>query len=56
MNLFLKNLGILVVILGACLLGYYMSIAHHGNGILIAAGVMMIGGIALHVILNRIFD
>ncbi len=56
MNQFLKNLGILVVILGAALLGYYMSVAQHGNGILVAAGVLMVGGIALHIILNRIFE
>ena len=56
MNQFMKNLGILVIILGACVLGYYMLVAHHGNGILISAGVLMIGGIALYIILNRIFD
>jgi len=56
MNVFLKNFGIILIILGVVVLGFYSLEPSTSNAPLIFAAGLMIGGIAVHVILNRIIE
>ncbi|MBK3518387.1 hypothetical protein [Carboxylicivirga marina] len=56
MNTFLKNFGIILIILGVVVLGFYSMNNPTSNTPLIFAALLMIGGIGAHVILNRIID
>lgn len=56
MNTFLKNFGIILIILGAVVLSVYSTNPTASNTPLVFAALLMVGGTALHVILNRIID
>lgn len=56
MNQFLKNFGIILIILGVCVLAFYTINSPVSNTPLVFAGILMIGGIAAHVILNKIIS
>ncbi len=56
MNELLKNLGIIFVIAGVAVIGIYALNTPVSNTTLIISGALAIGGVALHVILNRILD
>lgn len=56
MNTFLKNFGILLIILGVVILGVYTINTPVSNLPLVFSGLLMIGGIAVHVVINRIMD
>lgn len=56
MNHFLKNFGVLLIILGVVVLGFYTLNTPVANTLLVLAGLLMVGGIAAHIILNRIIE
>lgn len=56
MNQILKNFGILLIVLGVVVLVIYTINPPVGNVLLILAGLLMVGGIAAHVILNKIIQ
>ncbi|MCT4589877.1 MAG: hypothetical protein N4A71_18780 [Carboxylicivirga sp.] len=56
MNTFLKNFGIILIILGVVVLGIYSIDTPASNTPLIFAGLLLIGGTIVHVILNRIIE
>ncbi len=56
MNTFLKNFGIILIILGVVVLAFYSMNTPTSNAPLAFAGLLLIGGTAVHVILNRIID
>ena len=52
MNSLLKNLGLILVILGViCLVVYYFALPT--NGLLVSSLVLEVAGILVHIILNR---
>ncbi len=56
MNVFLKNFGIILIILGVGILAFYTVSNPVSNTPLVFAGLLMIGGIAAHIILNKIIN
>ena len=56
MNTFLKNFGIILIILGVVVLGIYSIDTPASNTPLIFAALLLIGGTAAHVILNKMID
>jgi len=52
----LKYLGLLFIILGVATLSYYASQSIINNLYLIIAGGLIIGGLSLYILLNRIID
>lgn len=56
MNEFLKYLGVLLILIGVGVLGWYSYQNPTENAMLIAATLLLVGGLALHIILNRILD
>ncbi|WP_158522749.1 hypothetical protein [Geofilum rhodophaeum] len=56
MNDFIKYLGVLLILIGVGVLGWYSIQNPTGNALLIAATLLLVGGLALHIILNRILD
>ncbi|MCG8578335.1 MAG: hypothetical protein MI866_00360 [Bacteroidales bacterium] len=54
MNTFLKNFGIILILVGVVVLGLYSMNPSTSNTPLAIAALLMVGGIAVHVILNRI--
>ncbi|MDG5799149.1 hypothetical protein QA597_02095 [Marinilabiliaceae bacterium ANBcel2] len=52
----LKYLGIIFMIIGVAILGYYIFNNLINNGLLILAGALMVGGVAVHVIMTRILE
>jgi len=56
MNVFLKNFGIILIILGVIVLGLYSINTPASNTPLVFSAVLLLSGAALHVILNRIID
>jgi len=56
MNQFLKNFGIILIVLGVGVLAFYTINNPVSNTPLVFAGILMIGGIAAHVILNKIIS
>jgi multisubunit Na+/H+ antiporter MnhG subunit len=56
MNTFLKNFGIILIIIGVIVLGLYSLNPPTSNTPLAMAALLMVGGIAVHVIFNRIID
>jgi len=56
MNVFLKNFGIILIILGVIVLAFYSVNTPSSNAPLTFAAILLIGGAALHVILNKIIE
>jgi len=56
MNVLLKNFGIILIILGVIVLGFYSINTPTSNTPLAFAAILLIGGAILHVILNRIIE
>ncbi|WP_157363793.1 hypothetical protein [Alkaliflexus imshenetskii] len=56
MNEFLKYAGVVLVLLGVVLLGVYAFQNMVSNTLLVVSALLLIGGVAMHVILNRIFE
>jgi len=56
MNEFLKYAGIIFIILGAGVLGYYATNHITTNGPLIFALVLLVGGMVTHIVVNRILS
>ncbi|MBR8536750.1 hypothetical protein KDU71_14330 [Carboxylicivirga sediminis] len=56
MNAFLKNFGIILIVLGVVVLAFYAINTPPSNTPLVFAALLLIGGAALYVILNRIID
>ncbi len=56
MNTFLKNFGIILILLGVVVLAFYMINTPSSNTPLVFSALLLIGGTAVHVILNRIID
>ncbi|WP_430812138.1 MULTISPECIES: hypothetical protein [unclassified Carboxylicivirga] len=56
MNTFLKNFGILLIIAGVVVLAVYAMNPIVSNTPLALAALLLIGGIAVHIILNRVLE
>nr|WP_319399635.1 hypothetical protein [uncultured Carboxylicivirga sp.] len=56
MNYILKNFGVLLIIIGVVVLAMYMLNPPVGNLLLVIAGLLMVGGIIVHIVLNRIVE
>ena len=56
MNDILKNFGIILIIIGVGILGYYAANHITSNTPLITAFILMVGGMVLHIVLNRVLD
>ncbi len=56
MNDFLKYAGVVLILLGVVLLGVYAFKNMISNTLLVVSALLLIGGVAIHVILNRIFE
>jgi len=56
MNEVLKNFGIILIIIGVIILGYYAANNITSNTPLVVSFILMTGGMVLHIILNRILD
>jgi len=52
----LKYLGIFLVLIGVVILGIYTFQSMINNLLLVVAGLFLVGGVALYIIFNRIFD
>lgn len=56
MNDVIKNFGITLIIIGVIILGYYAANHITSNTPLVVSFILMVGGMVLHIILNRILD
>ncbi len=58
MNELIKYFGVILIIIAVGLLGYYASAGGliTSNTLLVTALILMIGGMVLHIVLNRILD
>jgi len=58
MNELIKYFGVILIIIAVGILGYYASEGGmiRSNTLLVTSLVLMIGGLVLHIILNRILD
>ncbi|SKB47935.1 hypothetical protein [Alkalitalea saponilacus] len=56
MNDLIKYAGIILIVLGAILLSVYVIQHMVSNAVLVSGGFLIVGGTAVYVILNRIFD
>ncbi len=56
MNQFLKNFGIIMIIIGVAVLAFYTLNTPVSNTPLVLAGLLMVGGVAAHIILNRVVE
>jgi len=56
MNLFLKNLGVLIILVAVFLLTYYMLKTPIENTLLIVAGLLLLVGLGAHITLNRLVE
>jgi len=56
MNTFLKNFGIILILVGVVVLGFYSMNTPTSNTPLALAALLLVGGIGVHIILNRIID
>ncbi len=56
MNVFLKNFGIILIILGVIVLGFYSINTPASNTLLVFAAILLLGGATFYTILNRIID
>lgn len=56
MNQFLKYFGIILITLGVGVLGYYAMKTPVSNAPLIFSALLLICGVAVHIIINRIID
>jgi multisubunit Na+/H+ antiporter MnhG subunit len=56
MNTFLKNFGIILIVLGVAVLSFYVMNNPTSNAPLAFAALLLIGGLSVHIILNRIID
>lgn len=53
---FLKYLGIFLVLIGVAILGIYAFQSLINNLLLLVAGLFLLGGLALYILFNKIFD
>ncbi|WP_185969047.1 hypothetical protein [Carboxylicivirga sp. M1479] len=56
MNTFLKNFGIILILLGVIVLAFYMANTPPSNTPLVMAALLFVGGTGAHIVLNRIID
>ncbi len=56
MNEFLKYSGIVLIILGVGVLGYYAANHITTNGPLVFSLVLLVGGMVTHIVVNRILS
>lgn len=56
MNQFLKYSGVLLILFGVIILGIYAYRSLVSNTLLIVSALLLIGGLAIHIILNKILD
>lgn len=56
MNELIKYLGVILIIIGAGVLGYYAANHITSNTPLVTALILMIGGMVAHIVLNRVLD
>jgi len=56
MNEFLKYIGIVLIIFGAGVLGYYATNHITTNGPLVFSLVLLVGGMVTHIVVNRILS
>jgi membrane protein YdbS with pleckstrin-like domain len=56
MNELIKYFGVILVIIGAGVLGYYAANHITSNSPLVAALLLMVGGMVVHIVLNRVLD
>jgi hypothetical protein len=56
MNDLIKYTGVILILIGVGILGYYGINHLTSNTPLVSAMGLMIGGMVLHIILNRIYD
>ncbi|WP_439181500.1 hypothetical protein [Carboxylicivirga taeanensis] len=56
MNAFLKNFGIILILLGVAVLAFYMMNTPASNTPLVFAAVLLVGGLIVHIGMNRIID
>jgi hypothetical protein len=52
----LKYLGLFLILTGVVVLGIYAFASMVSNLLLIIAGLLLVGGVALYILFNRIFD
>lgn len=52
----LKNLGLLVIIIGAILLSIVVLKQNHSNGVLATSLILIIAGLFGHIVLNKVID
>jgi len=56
MNAIVKYLGVLLVFIGVIILGVYAANPSVSNTPLVSSLLLMIGGMIIYVVLNKIFD
>jgi hypothetical protein len=56
MRNFIKHLGVVVILLGVILLGIYAFLGLISNTVLVIAALLLLGGVAAHIILNKVFE
>jgi membrane-bound ClpP family serine protease len=56
MKSFLKNLGPLIMLIGAIVIAFYFFNPSSENTLLIISGILMVVGLIAHVIINRFID
>ncbi len=56
MNQLLKYLGVFMILIAVVILGLYMYENAVSNTLLIVSGLLLIGGLAVYVILNKITE
>ncbi|GAO28209.1 hypothetical protein [Geofilum rubicundum] len=52
----LKYLGLFLILAGVVVLGFYAFASMISNLFLIIAALLLVGGLALYILFNRIFD
>lgn len=56
MNQFLKYLGVLLILVAVGILGVYVYKNVTSNTLLVVSALLLVGGLAVHVIINKIVD
>jgi len=56
MNELIKYFGVILVIIGAGVLGYYAANHITSNAPLVTSLLLMVGGMIVHIVLNRFMD
>jgi len=52
----LKYLGVLLILTGVVILSFYAFKGMINNLLLVVAGLLLVGGLLLYIIFNRIYD